>query len=55
VRQEVEGVEVLAFFIFRVKWKKDQIMLVSNTSRYPVASERKWLNWLEFLARCFEK
>jgi len=30
-------------------------MLESDAVGYSIASERKWLNWLELLTRCLEK
>jgi len=48
---KVKGIEMLGFFVFRIKWKKNQIMLESDTSRYSVAFERKRLKWFDLSAR----
>jgi len=45
---------MLEFFIFRIEWKKNKIMLESNAPGYPVTFERKWLNGFQLWARGFE-
>jgi len=45
---------MLAFFVFRIKWEKDQIMLESDAVGNSAAFEREGFDWFELEARGFE-